>query len=57
MPMKGGYNSPKPETEVKKTQVVATGSKEPRATVVDYEAEVIGVGKRVPGHGQGGAGH
>ena len=56
MPMKG-YSSPKPETEVKKTQVVATGSKEPRATVVDYEPEVMVAGKRVPGHGQGGAGH
>jgi len=47
----------KPETEIKKTQVPATGAKEPRATNVEQEAEVKGVGVRVPGHGQGGAGH
>ena len=58
MPHEYGAYSPKPETEVKKTQVPATGSKEPRNdTDVEAEAAASGVGQRVGGHGQGGAGH
>ena len=58
MPTKTGAYSPKPETEVKKTQVVATGSVEPRNdTDVEKEAAAMGAGKRVGGHGQGGAGN
>ena len=59
-----GSYSPKPATkspseyETSKTQVVATGSKEPRNdTNVEAEAAATGAGKRVGGHGQGGAGH
>ena len=53
----GGY-SPKPATEVKKTQVVASGSSEPAYDSVDVEKEAIRLGiTHNPGHGQGGAGH
>ncbi len=54
----GGY-SPKPETEAKFTQVVAQGATEPAYDSVDVEKEAknMGAGKRVGGHGQGGAGH
>ena len=49
---------PKPETEVKWTQKPATGSVEPRNdTNVEAEAAAMGAGKKVGGHGQGGAGH
>ncbi len=65
MPEGVGYDSPKPATkspseyETSKTQVVATGSKEPRNDT-DVEAEVAAMGVNVApigGHGQGGAGH
>ena len=53
----GGY-SPKPETEVKKTQVVAQGATEPAYDSVDVEKEAKAMGiTRVGGHGQGGEGH
>ncbi len=54
----GGY-SPKPETEIKWTQKPATGSTEPAYDSLDVEKEAkrMGAGKRVGGHGQGGAGH
>ena len=53
----GGY-SPKPATEVKKTQVVAQGASEPAYDSVDVEKEAQRLGiTRVGGHGQGGAGH
>ena len=53
----GGY-SPKPATEVKKTQVVAQGATEPAYDSVDVEKEAKNMGiTRVGGHGQGGAGH
>ena len=53
----GGY-SPKPATEVKKTQVVASGSMEPAYDSLDVEKEAKAMGiTRVGGHGQGGAGH
>ena len=53
----GGY-SPKPETEVHKTQTPATGSTEPAYDSLDVEKEAKRMGiTRVGGHGQGGAGH
>ncbi len=54
-----GSYSPKPETEIKKTQKPATGSAEPAYDTlnVEKEAAAMGAGKRVGGHGQGGAGH
>jgi len=56
--MRMGSYSPKPATEVKKTQVVASGSTEPAYDSVDVEKEAIRLGiTHNPGHGQGGAGH
>ena len=53
----GGY-SPKPATEVKKTQLIAQGATEPAYDSVDVEKEAQRLGiKHNPGHGQGGAGH
>jgi len=47
----------KSEGPIEKTQVPATGSKEPRNdTDVEKEAVALGI-KHNPGHGQGGAGH
>ncbi len=59
MPMKTGAYSPKPEGPIEKTQNPAPGSKEPAYNQVDVEKEAaaMGAGKRVSGHGQGGAGH
>lgn len=57
MPEKMGY-SPKPETEVEKTQKPATGNlADANPTKVESEAAWHGVGQRVGGHGQGGEGH
>ena len=56
--MRMGSYSPKPETEVKKTQVVASGSSEPAYDSVDVEKEAQRLGiTHNPGHGQGGAAH
>jgi len=56
--MRTGSYSPKPETEVKKTQTVASGSSEPAYDSVDVEKEAQRMGiTHNPGHGQGGAGH
>ena len=53
-----GSYSPKPATEVKKTQVIAQGATEPAYDSVDVEKEAQNMGiTRVGGHGQGGAGH
>ena len=59
-----GSYSPKPATkspseyETSKTQVVATGSKEPRNdTKVDAEAAAMGLTPPIGGHGLGGACH
>ena len=53
----GGY-SPKPATEVKKTQLIAQGATEPAYDSLDVEKEAKRLGiTRVGGHGQGGAGH
>ena len=50
--------SPKPEPEIKKTQVPATGSVEPRNdTDVEAEAAAMGLQAPIGGHGQGGEGH
>ena len=55
----GGY-SPKPETEIKKTQTPAVGGYD--KDMVDHahtdeEAEYLGLKPPIGGHGQGGAGH
>ena len=54
-----GSYSPKPETEIMKTQKPATGSKEPayNGTKVEKEVAAMGAGVRTGGHGQGGEGH
>ena len=53
----GGY-SPKPATEVKKTQLIAQGATEPAYDSVDVEKEAQRMGiTRTGGHGQGGQGH
>ena len=59
MPMRTGSYSPKPEGPIEKTQKPATGSVEPAYDSLDVEQEAknMGAGKRVGGHGQGGAGH
>ncbi len=60
MPEGVGY-SPKPETEVKKDQIVAQGGLNKDlvdATKVESEAAANGVSLNpIGGHGQGGAGH
>ena len=61
MPMKQGGYSPKPETEVHKDQVIATGGYDKDLvdhTKVEDEAAAHGVSLTpIGGHGQGGAGH
>ena len=55
-----GSYSPKPETEVKKDQVVATGGYDKDLvdqTNVEEEAAYLGLKAPVGGHGQGGEGH
>ena len=60
MPEGVGY-SPKPETEVKKDQVIGTGGLDKSlvdVTKVESEAAANGVSlKPIGGHGQGGEGH
>ena len=61
MPHDYGAYSPKPETQVMKDQVVATGGKDKDLvdhTKVESEAADYGVSTTpIGGHGQGGGGH
>ena len=61
MPHEYGAYSPKPETEVKKDQVIATGGYDKDLvdhTKVESEAAQHGVSTTpIGGHGQGGEGH
>ena len=55
-----GSYSPKPESEVKKDQVVAHGGYDKDLcdhTNVEKEAAYIGLQAPIGGHGQGGEGH